>query len=55
MGLVLGLVFAVVVGTAHYTGHLLGGDRDSFDDAGVSEAGLAVTAVAFLLGLFIGP
>lgn len=34
------------VGVAHYAGHVLGGSKDAFDDAGVKVAGIAVVFAA---------
>lgn len=55
MGLFFAIVFATIVGVVHFGTHRLAGDERTFDEAGVSEAGIAVVVVAFLFGLLIGP
>lgn len=54
MELLVGLLFAAIVGVVHFGAHRVYGSEDSFDDAGVCPAGAAVVLVAFLLGPFVG-
>jgi hypothetical protein len=51
MSLTGGLIAAAVVGVTHAVSHYVFGDPDSFSEAGVNRTGIAVTLVAFALGL----
>jgi hypothetical protein len=51
MSLTGGLIAAAVVGVTHAAAHYTFGDPDSFASAGVNRTGIAVTLVAFAVGL----
>jgi hypothetical protein len=51
--LTLSLIAAVAVGLTHGIAHTLAGDMESFDDAGVNAAGIAVVVGAFVATLMV--
>jgi hypothetical protein len=53
MSLSVALIGAVVVTLAHATGHYVFGDASTFEEAGVSQAGLLVFAATFLVLLVV--